>query len=396
MRRPLLACLVLLALLAPHRSRAADFAADLNAAKGQTVDFFAWGGSPAINAYLAWVAGEVKDRFGIDLRHVKLADTSDAVAQVLAEKAAGRTEGGAIDLVWINGENFRAMKDGGLLDGPFALDLPNFALVDTNAKPTTLDFTVSTEGYESPWGSAQFVLIHDMAETPEAPDTLATLQAWIMAHPGRFTLPAPPDFVGTTFLKHLLIGLAGKDLDPTQPPPADAAKALAPVRDWLAAVRPALWRQGTAFPPSGPALHQLFEDGAVDFTMAFNPAEAATYVADGRFPETTRSYILKGGTIANVHFVAIPFDANDKAGARVVANFLLSPEAQAKKQDPDGWGDFTVLDMAKLDPAGRALFARLKRHPATPTAEGLVPALSEPHPGWVPVLERFWAEDFGG
>ena len=172
MRRLFLACLVALALLSPRSGRAADFAADLEAAKGQTVDFFAWGGSPAINGYVAWVADQVKDRFGIDLRHVKLADTSDAVAQVLAEKAAGRTEGGAIDLVWVNGENFRAMKEGGLLDGPFAAGLPNFALVDTASKPTTVDFTVPTGGYEAPWGSAQFVLIHDGAETPEAPDTL--------------------------------------------------------------------------------------------------------------------------------------------------------------------------------------------------------------------------------
>ena len=39
----------------------------------------------------------------------------------------------------------------------------------------------------------------------------------------------------------------------------------------------------------------------------------------------------------------------------VVANFLLSPEAQLRKQDPAVWGDPTVLAMDKLDPADRQL-----------------------------------------
>ena len=40
-------------------------------------------------------------------------------------------------------------------------------------------------------------------------------------------------------------------------------------------------------------------------------------------------------------------------GAMVLANFLLSPEAQAKKQDPRGWGDATVLDVSALEPEDR-------------------------------------------
>ena len=77
---------------------------------------------------------------------------------MVAEKAAGTTEGGAVDLIWINGENFASMKAQDLLFGPFVEDLPNFRYVDTAGKPTTLvDFTVPTDGLEAPWGMAQFV-----------------------------------------------------------------------------------------------------------------------------------------------------------------------------------------------------------------------------------------------
>ena len=104
--------LLFLALLAGPAA-ADDFAAIAADARGQTVYLNAWGGSRQINDYLAWAGGELRQRFGVDLVHVKLTDTSEAVARVRAEQAAGRDQGGTVDLIWLNGENFRAMKSGG-------------------------------------------------------------------------------------------------------------------------------------------------------------------------------------------------------------------------------------------------------------------------------------------
>ena len=153
-------------------------------------------------------------------------------------------------------------------------------------------------------------------------------------------------------------------------------------------------RGGATYPQTGPAQHQLLDDGEVDFSMAFNPAEASTLIAQGRLPATVRSFILDGGTIANTHFLAIPYNAAHKEGAMVVADFLLSPEAQARKQDPAVWGDPTVLDLAALDPADRERFTRLELGPATLPPEQLTPQLPEPHPSWMVLMEKAWAERF--
>jgi len=67
------------------------------------VRFHAWGGSAQVNSYLKWVADRVERKHGIALKHVKLADTSDAVSRVLAEKAADNLHNGSVDLIWING-----------------------------------------------------------------------------------------------------------------------------------------------------------------------------------------------------------------------------------------------------------------------------------------------------
>jgi putative thiamine transport system substrate-binding protein len=142
-----------------------DWPAVLEAARGQTVYFNAWGGSPAINSYLEWAGGMLSERFGITLVHVKLEDTATAVGKVVAEKAAGQNEGGSVDLIWINGENFASMKTQDLILSPgWAEELPNWQYVDFENKPTIrTDFTVPVEGLESPWGMAKMVFFHDSA-----------------------------------------------------------------------------------------------------------------------------------------------------------------------------------------------------------------------------------------
>ena len=121
---------------------AQDWQTVLDAARGQTVYFHAWGGDPKINDFIAFVGAGAEARYGVKVEQVKLAATSDAVARVQAEKDAGLTSGGAVDLIWINGENFAAMKRAGLLHAPFARTLPNWPLVDVAGKPATVtDFT---------------------------------------------------------------------------------------------------------------------------------------------------------------------------------------------------------------------------------------------------------------
>ncbi len=394
-RRTLLAATGSLGLARVARA-AEGFAAIRQRARGQRVYFNHWGGSPQINDYIAWAGTELLRRFGVELVSVKVTDIAETVGRVLAEKTAGRNEGGSVDLVWINGENFAATKRHGLLYGPITPLLPNFALVDTVGKPTTLvDFTVPTEGFEAPWGMAHFVLFHDAARLREPPRSLAALLGWARGNPGRSTFPAPPDFVGTTFLKHVLYATIDDPrrlARPAEPEVFEAATA----GSWtfLEALRPHLWRAGRTFPANKEALHQLLDDGEVDLSMAFNPAEASSLILAGRLPPTTRTYLFETGTIANTHFLAVPFNATAAEGALVAIDFLLSPEAQARKQDERIWGDPTVLDLDRLEPEDRARFERLERGPATLPPEALRPVLPEPHPSWTELLEAGWARRF--
>jgi putative thiamine transport system substrate-binding protein len=393
----LLTALVLAAGLGGPARAGSGWPGLLERAEGQEVFWNAWGGDERINAYIAWVGERVAAEHGITLRHVKLSDTAEAVARVLAEKAAGKDEGGSIDLIWINGENFATMKDNDLLYGPITESLPNFALVDVEGKPTTLvDFTVPTEGFEAPWGAAKINFIYDSARVAEPPRSMAAFLDWAIEHPGRFTYPAPPDFIGSTLLKQVVIETTPEPELLQSPVPDDEAFAAAtqPLWDYLDALHPHLWRRGENFPATGAAQRQLLDDGEVDITISFYPSEASSLIAQGLLPETARVFVLDGGTIGNVHFVAIPYNARSKEGAMAVANFLMSPEAQARKQDIAHWGDETVLAMGKLDPEGRRLFDELPLGVASLTPEELGPTLLEPHPSWMTRIEAEWLKRY--
>ena len=368
-------------------------------ARGQTVYWNAWGGDDRNNAFIAWVGDEVRARYGVTLDHVKLNDTAEAVTRVVAEKTAGRSEGGTVDLIWINGPNFLTMKKQGLLYGPFAQALPNFALVDTRGKPSTVvDFTVPVDGMASPWLMAQVVFVYDLARTKPAklPRSMAAMPDWARAHPGRLTHPTVSNFLGATFLKQALVEFAP---DPAilQEEATDASFGPATERlfAWYDALKPHLWRKGTEFPESGPAMRQLFADGEIDLMISFNPAEAVLSASNGLVPSTARTASFENGTIGNASFVAIPYNASHKEGAMVVADFLLDPEAQAKAQDPTVIGLLNVLDLSRLSDQDRKRFDMARQYPGMPGAEELGRPLLEPHPSWGIRLTAEWQKRYG-
>ena len=168
--------------------------------------------------------------------------------------------------------------------------------------------------------------------------------------------------------------------------------AWAPLWTYLDALHPHLWRAGKQFPQNSAAIRQMMSDGELLLALTFNPNEAANEIAAKRLADSIYSYQLTGGTLGNTHFLAIPFNASAKEGAQVLANFLLSPLAQARKADIAHWGDPTVLALDKLPATERARFAAT---PQPGQVEQTMPTIPEPHGSWVDPLEKEWLSRYG-
>ena len=146
---------------------------------------------------------------------------------------------------------------------------------------------------------------------------------------------------------------------------------LNPLWIWLDEVTPYLWRKGKNYPTNYLALTELVADREIDIGMAFNIAHASNAISEGKLQKTVKSYIHKKGTLANVHFLTIPYNSSRKAAAKIFINFLLSPEAQIKKQNTNFWGDPSVLSPKKLSTEWKNKFLRLPRGSATLSNEEL-------------------------
>ncbi len=363
-------------------------------ARGTTVNISMYGGDDAINAYVDdYVKPRLEKKYDITLERTPLSDTADAVNKLLDEKTAGKDKG-TIDLVWINGENFATGADAGLWYGPWAEKLPNAKYIDWSSQSINHDFGYPVEGREAPWGKAQFVMIYDAAKVDNPPKDTDELLSWTREHPGRFTYPAPPDFTGNAFVEQMLYGVTG-EFKPFQKPFDQKTfdRASSETYEYLDKLESNLWRSGETYPTSSTKLDELYQNGEVWLDMSYNPQLAQRQVDKGLFPKSTRTYVFDYGTLNNTHYVAIPFNSPNKAGAQVVANFLESPEAQIKKQDPGGWGDLTALDIGKLPQDARKKLTEPQGAATLPTEVLQKNRLPEARTKWLLELQDGWQEN---
>lgn len=349
--------------------------------QGQDVYFHAWGGSQEINNYLKWTSKELKARYGINFNHVKVTDIAKTTALLLAEKTAGKESGGNVDMVWINGENFKSMKNNQLLYGPFTTSLPNWKYVNKSL-PIDKDFSEPTEGLEAPWGVGQLVFIHDRKTLNNPPASFSELLSYSKAFPNRISYPKPPQFHGTSFLKALLIELTNNDPSLSRPVNETSFDIITkPLWAYLDELHKTAWREGKQFPAGSAETFQLLDDRQLDLAITFNPNAVFSAQNIGTLSETTQTYAMDAGALSNIHFLAIPWNANAKEGALVAINFLLSPEAQSRKGDLNIWGDPSVLENQYL--SGTAQETKLFK------------SLPEPHPSWQVALEEEWLKRYG-
>ncbi|QQS44902.1 MAG: ABC transporter substrate-binding protein [Acidobacteriota bacterium] len=375
--------------LTPERFASMPWEEVVRLARGTTVNFGMWAGDETRNRYFQTRVAETLQReYGIRLQVAPAGDISEIVNKLLNEKIAGKSSGGSVDMIWVNGENFRTARQGAILWGPFSERLPNIRLYDPASR--LRDFGTPIEGYEAPWQRAQFVMAYDTARVAEPPRSITSLDAWIKSHPGRFTYIAPPDFTGSVFLRHLLLHFGGgaekfaEGFDEQL-----YVKAMTATVEFLIGIKPYLWRRGETYPATPREADRLFVNNEIDFTMSYGPSFASERIARGEYPATVRTFVFDEGTIGNYSFLAIPFNASNVPGALVVINHLMSHGAAVEQAR--ALGSLYPHRLDSLSPGERTVVEALPRGPATLPLEELAGRqLPEPDARYLERLEKDW------
>ncbi|MEO6205758.1 MAG: ABC transporter substrate-binding protein, partial [Mycobacteriales bacterium] len=273
-------------------------------AKGQTVNWYMYGGDDTINGFVnGYVADKLK-ALGVTLNQVKITDTVTAVNKVLAEKQAGKTEG-SVDAIWINGENFATGKQADAWYCGYAQGLPNAKYVNFDDPAVANDFGLPVEGCESVWQQANSALVYDSAKlTKEDVASVTSLFAWATSHPGQFTYPAPPDFTGSMAVRTFFYDTNGGAA--AFAGPFDEAKfSPAATKLWnrLNDLKPALYKKGETFPASQPDVEKLYANGEIAAFLTYNPGGVGEQVKKNVYPTTTREAVFDVGNISNYNFL---------------------------------------------------------------------------------------------
>ncbi len=351
-------------------------------ARGTTLTMMMYQGDKKVNRYMnEYLVPALKEQYNISLNLVP-GQGKDIVNNLMSEKEAG-TQRSEIDLCWINGETFYQLRQIDALYGPYTDKLPNSKYVDFDNPVIRYDFQQDISGYETPWGESFFYMIYDSARVQQPPVSMQQWHDWWQQHPGRFTLAT--DFNGMTLLKTWLVELAGgiHELDGAFDE-QKYEKYSQQLWQFINANKKYFWKQGETFPQSNTNISQMFANGELDFTSSFNDADIDNKVSEGVFPATAKAYILQAGAIHNTHYVGITKASANKAAAMVVCNFLISPQAQIKKNDITFWGSRTVLAYDKLPAQYKAGFDSLPKRKYGITSQQLQSrSVKEPKPQYM-------------
>lgn len=361
-------------------------------ATGSQVNFMMWQGSPAINDYINnYVVPTVKERYNIDLE-ITGGQGPEIVQLVMGEKEAG-VSSSQVDIVWINGETFFQLRKINGLWGPFADKLPNTEYIDFTDPYINTDFQQPVDYMECPWSIGQFALVYDSARVADPPGNLEELEAYVQANPGTFTISN--DFSGMTLLKSFLAELSGSSDGLNGPYDEEKYQRLsAQLWDYINRNKKYFWKEGTTFPREHTKMDQMFASGELHLSFGFGEGGIEDKVLEGLFPETTRGYAWDTGTILNANYLGIPYNSGNKAGAMQVINFLISPEAQYTKANPEGMASNTILSQELLPADWWAKFSGIPGRKYGPDLEDLSAfAMQEPAPEYmIKLYEDFRTE----
>lgn len=357
----------------------------------KVVNFYMWGGSQDINRFVdGKVSKEVLKKEGITLNRVPVSDIKEAINKLIIEKNAGR-KNGSIDLIWINGENFRLLKESKVITEDIGKSLKNIEYLNSSSQ--VKDFGEPILGLEIPWGEAQFNFISKTGEIPFKDNI--TLMEYVKLNPGKFTYPAVTDFTGSAFVRNIAIDILGYE-NIEKMTSDELERNLGKVWGYFRELKPYLWRAGETYPESESRLDTLFSSGEIDVSMGYTINKVSLKVQNKEFPESSKSFLLERGTLFNNHYLAIPDNAPNKKSALAVIEYLISPEGQLLKQNPENWGDLTVIDLDKVDEKIRAEFNKIIEDPKVPKMEELKSKrVGELSPEKAKIIDKGWIENIG-
>jgi putative spermidine/putrescine transport system substrate-binding protein len=277
--------------------------------------------------------------------------TNDAqtLAKITASKVTRRDPG--IDL--IDGGIVTQLGSAGLLYRPTGGLLPNIKKV-----PTIL---VKNGNGGIPYRASTVLLAYNSKNVSNPPKTYAALMSWIKANPGKFTYNAPAGGgSGRSFVQTVLdSSLSKADITALQTGANKAVQAKW-AAGWatLRGLNKYTYGQNGTYPANNAATLDLLAKGLVDMGPVWSDQIASALKA-GTMPKDIKVVGISNPSFTGgPAYLGIPANSTNRNGARLLANWVLSPAAQNLIVSGSMNG-LPVIPQSLLDASVAALIADL-------------------------------------
>ena len=220
-----------------------------------------------------------------------------------------------------------------------------------------------------PYRASSVLLAYNSTNVKSPPKTLDELLAWIKANPGKFTYNVPSGggsgyaFVQTVVDKYLsnadratLAQGVNKDLQ------SKWAQGL----ETLRSLNPYTYGKNGTYPANNAETLKDLATGLVDMASVWSD-QFASAVKAGTMPSNIKVTQIANPTFTGgAAYLGIPRSSNNKPGAYLLANWVLSPAAQ-NLIVAGTLNGMPVIPISKLDPVVAANFATVDVQNLRPT-----------------------------
>jgi len=182
-----------------------------------------------------------------------------------------------------------------------------------------------------PYRASTVMLAYNSAKVTKVPKTLDELLAWIKANPGKFSYNVPSGGgSGNSFVQTVVdMNLTPEErvrmsLVEDKEIQKKWAKGLETLRD----LNKYTYGKNGTYPANNVATLNLLSSGEIDMGTVWSDMFASSK-ADGVMPASVKATAIKSPSLTGGPAVlGIPINASNRAGARLLANFALSPAIQ--------------------------------------------------------------------
>lgn len=285
--------------------------------------------NPSINDYLEEdYQKDIKIKYGIDLRFELL--SLDQLVSVM-KKSSMANETAEYDLIYLTDNTFKILKNNGLLYPDVLKKLPNYY---TNVNDDDYIFRIidgiENDDYAVPIYKNQLVFIHNEDIIYETPKTYEGFMTLAKENKGKVTYIHPNHPIGEAFLMSVVTAFSDyENLNALNPNRDLVYNEIKPAIEYLIELDQYLYNSGDSYIRSISEMDSKYVNDELLLTMTLDYNKATEEIVDTNFPKASNTFVIEEGTTGFIDYMAVASTSDNKSGALVVLNDILSGETQS-------------------------------------------------------------------